>query len=98
MTEYEVYPAIMEGISMVKYDGHDPKRIEISRKRRAMLVNELPEDYDKKTFGPHLEGVFDCEVEVRDDIEDFKIIAEMSGDYVVRTLHGEEARRSVELS
>lgn len=92
MSELHIYPRIMEGLHQVKQDDHVPKRIEISRKFRAKLISdELPGDYDKSTFGPHLEGIFDVDdVEVRDDIEGFKIIAEMPGKTVVRTLNGEE--------
>ena len=84
---FQVYPAVIEATQALKNEDIEPKRLEIGRKTHQVLSEELQEDEPGEIY---IQAIFEMEVEVRDDVEGFKLIGNIPGKRSVRILHGEE--------
>lgn len=97
MTDYPIFMAIASAVRGTREENDEPKRIEIGRKFNIKLRKELEEMFEgspnNKIFSDDpddIEEIQGTELEIRDDVEGFKVIAERPGENVVRTVHGEE--------
>ena len=84
---YRIYPGVVEAIQAEKEKDLKPKRLELGKKAHQELSEELDEEEPPELYLP---GIFDVDVEVRDDTEGWKLISERPGRRDVSIEHGEE--------
>jgi len=88
---FPILHAIEDAIQAAEEENLEPKRVEISRKFHHALKQEFQDMLDISDETGNVKTVKGVDVEIREDHDRFRVIAEYSETHrPVRILHGEE--------